>query len=483
MFGYRTPVNKSDASVNIDQSKPTEKTGSSQVEITTTETSKVRRSIGEWEAGNLETESVTLHQKTLPVEGQKQKPKKALSQGSAEKITMETSASPPKEKKKYANRLAEARACVTKAKINLGNSRNISNCIKNEVLLVIDRLYEIIKETETGKKQGEKQEGQAKETTKQKIKEVEIEDRELIKKIEYQSKLIEENNTRIEGLKSLMEKQNRMLDRHTYASVTADRPGRQLISQTALHSVIVTAKDETETGEEILNQIRHAVNAKEGGVTVEKVRKAKDRKVILGCRTEDERRQLKEKLSEANNQLVVKEIKNKNPLIIFKNVLSYNKDEEIIKSIKNQNKILFKGINEEETKMEILFKRKTNNPHTHHIIMRVSPKIWRSLIAEGSVRIDLQRIQVEDQSPLVQCSLCLSYGHTKRFCKDKEEKCSHCGGPHKKLDCPEWSAGTTPVCCNCVRAKMDRTDHNAFSQDCPIRRKWDYLARTAIAYC
>lgn len=202
--------------------------------------------------------------------------------------------------------------------------------------------------------------------------------------------------------------------------------------------------------------------------------------MIVGCKTEEERDRIKAKLR-GTKELNVEEVKNKDPLVIPKDVLIYNSDEDVLNALVNQNKAIVgdtKGL-----KMEIAYKKNTRNPHTHHIVMRVSPKIWQGLVDAETVLIDLQRVRVADQSPLVQCSLCLGYGHGRRFCKETIEKCCHCGGPHTKANCADWLAGVAPSCCNCTHSKMDRTDHNSFSQECSIRRKWDALARASIAYC
>lgn len=74
-----------------------------------------------------------------------------------------------------------------------------------------------------------------------------------------------------------------------------------------MHSVVVTSTDETETGEEGLSCIRTAVDAKEGWVTVQRARKAKDRKVILGFMSKEDQTQAKEK------HLLVEEVKNRDP--------------------------------------------------------------------------------------------------------------------------------------------------------------------------
>ncbi|XP_045539737.1 uncharacterized protein LOC123722314 [Papilio machaon] len=182
-----------------------------------------------------------------------------------------------------------------------------------------------------------------------------------------------------------------------------------------------------------------------------------------------------------SKQIETYDIQNKNPLVVIRDVLNYNTDEEILAALQKQNKDIFNNYTETD-KMEILYKKKAKNPQTNHVVIRVPPQVWKSMMEAGKVRIDLQKLRVEDQSPLIQCSTCLGYGHPKRFCKDKEEKCSHCGGSHKRSECEEWKNKSEPTCCNCKQAKVNNHNHNAFSQECPIRRKWEQIARSTIAY-
>lgn len=458
-------------------------------------TPNVRKSIGEWEKPKPDAKSknLTPPKKAVAMVPLKPKPKTTPSQvsGPSEEVpptvSVEAAGSPSKqaEKTKYLDRLTEARACVNKAKLQIGNSRNLKTEIKTEVIQAVERLYQLVKEAESVKGQGRKAKGQDKEEEQkpEKEKEKEVENSELIKKIEEHTKRMQENNERMERLKDALEKQTELLETRTYASVTATSSSRQPQEQTALHSVVVTSKDETESGEEILDRIREVVNAKEGGVKVDRIRKAKDRKVIVGCRTEEERQAVKERLRKAEKHLQVEEMQNKDPMVILRDVLHYNTDEEIIRAMRNQNNNIFKDLNANAQKMEVAYKKRTKNPHTSHIILRVSPRIWQRMTNEGSVHVDLQRVRVADQSPLVQCSLCLGYGHGRRFCKETLEKCSHCGGPHMRSECADWLAGETPSCCNCVHAKIGKTNHNAFSQECTVRRKWEALARATVAYC
>lgn len=512
MFGIRTPAKKMNVTVDIESEPPTETQkadGNGTFEIKTPveqptanlidldhqisppqteqagpskqkdefpETSSVKRSVGEWElvkkrrSNSQQLKTPTPPRKTAPRAAPRPKPTTLSSQEgkpTARRPPAEATGSPPTQEK-FANRTAEAKACLTKAKINLEASRNLKYDIKINVTEAVERLFQLVKESEANKAN----ERTLSRTQQAGLREREADESDLKKQIEEHSKLLRENNERMVNLKEVLEKQ-------TYASVAAVALPRRP-EQTALHSIVVTAVDETKTGEEVLDRIRKVVNAKESGIAVEKIRKAKDRKVIVGFRTEEERQKVQERLKGAK-ELNVVEMKNKDPLVILKDVLKYNTDEDVLDALRNQSKGIPKELMGQ--KCEIAFKKQTRNPHTHHIVMRVSPKIWQYLVNVGSVQIDLQRVRVADQSPLVQCSLCLGYGHGRRFCKETVEKCCHCGGPHLKSECENWLADAPPSCPNCSHAKLDRVEHNAFSGECPIRRKWEALARATIAYC
>ncbi|KAJ2948229.1 hypothetical protein O0L34_g10039 [Tuta absoluta] len=229
--------------------------------------------------------------------------------------------------------------------------------------------------------------------------------------------------------------------------------------------------------------MRTSVNAKDGGIQIEKIRRAKDRKVIVGFRTTEERTRVKERIEKAGTNLIVEEIKNKDPLLVLKNVIAIHSDADLEELIRSQNKDLFKDLDKNIDRMEFRFRKRARNPLQKHVVVRVSPIIWRRALDRGTVSIDIQPIRVEDQSPLVQCSKCLGYGHGRRLCIETELKCSHCGEAHMRNECPNWLAGSDPDCCNCRKAKITNSQHNAFSSDCPIKRRWDTLARSMIEYC
>lgn len=499
MFGYRTPVkdvtpkesNKSPKA--IDPIVRTERAGPS-VEVDGRST-KVRRSIGEIEARASATPP-TQH-KTLSQPEGRAKAKAALAvpesktgtqKGKTTSSTTDTERS-PKQTVKYKNKTSEAKACLVKAKQYLGQSGNLKTEIKTKVNEALERLYILVRELEeerdreplVTKEKAKK--GQCQEQEENQEGQKEAQGSEILKHLAEHSKKLNENQVEMEKLSEMLRKQQELLEsRGTYASIAAAAPLRKIAGPAAMHSIVITSKNEKETGEQVFEKIRNVVNAKEEGVRIDKIRKAKDRKIIVGCRNQDELKRVRDRIRETGDLLNVEEVKNKDPLIILYSVLKNNTDDDIVKALWNQNRHLL-GEASGEDHIEIRFRRKARNHLTSHVVARVSPRIWQCLTNAGAVHIDMQRVRVADQSPLIQCSRCLGYGHGKRFCHEAVDVCSHCGGQHLKMDCADWLVNAPASCINCSKAKIGTAEHNAFSDECPIRQKWDALARSSVAYC
>lgn len=388
---------------------------------------------------------------------------------------------------KCKDRMKEAEAWIAKARTSLDLSRNLKKEYKDSISGALDRLRELLAASEEALRSGRARKGPGDSGDVESLaKHVNstftvAPDPDLSGKLEEHSRLLTENSKRLTDLQEQLAKYHENLEQRSYANVVASKPPQQL--QGTIHSVIVTSKDETETGEEILNKVRRTIDAKEGWVKIEKVRKARDRKVIMGFHSEEERRKAKERLTGEGTGLDVEEVKNRDPLLVLKGVLSMNTDDDIVKALRNQNRELFANLNSGDDRILVKYRKQTRNPHTNNVVLSSSPILWSRIIGMGSVHIDLQRVRAEDQSPLVQCSRCLGYGHSRKFCKESVDGCSHCGGPHLKAKCDEWAVAAPPTCINCSRAKLENREHNAFSSDCPIRRRWDELARSTVAYC
>nr|XP_037877593.1 uncharacterized protein LOC119631185 [Bombyx mori] len=244
---------------------------------------------------------------------------------------------------------------------------------------------------------------------------------------------------------------------------------------------MITSTDETDTGDQVLEKIRKTVNARDEEIKVDKIRKVKDRKIIVGCKDGKEMDRVKDKIREQEG-LTIEDIKAKDPLVILYGVLQSNSDEDIMKSIKNQNRHLFQGLGNDEYRIEMLYRRRARNPLTVHVVLRVSPQVWNRL-TEAGLCMWICSASGSLISPLSAVFAMPGYGHGRRFCQEQEVACGHCGGNHLRAQCTKWQDAEEPSCVNCQRAKAIKTSHSVYSQECPVRRKWDTLARSRVAYC
>lgn len=430
MFAIRTPSKRPTVGDKTPPSKPGEKS--------------VRLSIGEWEAASTSTTPTLTQAGPAKKQSQTQKPEQRNK--ASDKTFVKTPTSP---KRCWpTGRVAEARACLNKGKLNLENSRNLKTEIKIGVSEALDRLYALVKEAELEIKKI-RSAGEIKEPTGSPAqpnqtaeavpasKPPSLEQNKVTQILEEHSKLLLENNKRLQEIQGQIENQKEQIERVTTATY-ADIAARKTPSRSTLHSVVVTSKDETETGEEVLNKVRQAVDAKQGWVRVEKIRKARDRKVIMGFSTKEERDKVKTRLERDSANLTVEDMRNKDPLLVLRGVLTINSDEDIVGALRNQNREVFRDLDDEQGRIEVKYRRKARNPHTSHVIIATSPTVWQRALHVGSLHIDLQRVKVEDQSPLVQCTRCLGYGHGRRLCRETVDLCSHCGGPHLRAECPDF---------------------------------------------
>lgn len=248
------------------------------------------------------------------------------------------------------------------------------------------------------------------------------------------------------------------------------------------HSVIVTTGIDTPTHEDTLKRVSDTLRANENGHQIEGVRKIRNGKIVISCASKAEIQRATDRLR-TNKDLKVEEAVNKNPLVVIKNLMSYQDFGDIERAVQNQNRNLLEGLTAEEMRMEERYRRRARNPLEAHVVLRVTPQLWQRMTAAGKLFIGIQHVRVEDQSPLLQCSKCLGYGHGRKNCSEKEDLCHYCGEEHLRAQCPKIEAGQPPNCINCKKAKHLDAEHAAYSSQCVIRRKWDEISRTNIAYC
>jgi len=88
----------------------------------------------------------------------------------------------------------------------------------------------------------------------------------------------------------------------------------------------------------------------------------------------------------------------------------------------------------------------------------------------NTLKIDYRLCRVYDHLRLSQCSRCCRFGHQRKNCQSISPACTFCGGEHLYSNCDK-KAESTHKCFNCIAAKVDDVNHNAFSKSCPIYKK------------
>ncbi|KAJ2937352.1 hypothetical protein O0L34_g19235 [Tuta absoluta] len=231
------------------------------------------------------------------------------------------------------SRISEARATLERAKSNLNNSGNIRKDLKANVLEAIDRLYQLVKdaEVELSALKGNKDIppiAPVKESEK-----ANKDDTKIMEKLEEHTKLLKENALKMDQLQGAIERQKeQLLGKITYAGVLAgtdDSYASKLNKKAAptatpVHSIIISSENEADSSSEVLNKLRSAIDAKTTGIRVDKLRKAKDQKVIIGCHTKADLARVTERIKTSSAELKVDNTMNKDPLIVVMNVLNYN---------------------------------------------------------------------------------------------------------------------------------------------------------------
>lgn len=400
------------------------------------------------------------------------------------------------------DRVKEARRWLLKAKACISESRNLRTDLKKGLIEAVDNLYSIVKmgstdtvKTKTGK-----------DTTYSNIEEPNIDIQELLashgaslEAHKQEMKVLRETMERTEMLmgkgdkiveevgemkKTLADIGDKMaeLKTPTYAEATIRPTSSQAHKIEPNFAVIVTSETTMDNDSEFTTKVRSALDAKNNGLQIQSMRKIKDSRIVLKCNSKKEMEKTVNQLKK-DNTLKVEEAKNRNPLVLLKDVMAYNTDADIETALRNQNEDLMKDLRENEKTVAVKYRRRARNPLQSHVVLQVAPRLWQRLTEVGRIYVDSQRVHVKDQSPLIQCSVCLAYGHGRKHCTEQVQVCHHCGGPHVRAECPAKKAGTQQSCVNCRRAKNKDDAHAVYSDDCPIRRKWDALARTTTAYC
>ncbi|GBP65257.1 hypothetical protein EVAR_37105_1 [Eumeta japonica] len=240
----------------------------------------------------------------------------------------------------------------------------------------------------------------------------------------------------MEGLRKTLEEKPKI-----YAAAAAKpkpseaaKPQASGLMTTPTHTIIVSSRCANHTSDQVVKAIREVVDAREMGIGVDRVRKARNQKVVLSCASQEAIKRIEARIKIRSKDLQVTKPEPALPLVIIRDVLKINSDQDIVDSLKGQNSHITEGLEWEKIVARVRYRRRARNPLECQPVLEVSPVLYTRLIKAGHIYVGLQRRPVWDQSPLYSARAA-SDSATVKYCREEADKCAHSGGDHTGLLC------------------------------------------------
>ena len=167
------------------------------------------------------------------------------------------------------------------------------------------------------------------------------------------------------------------------------------------------------------------------------------------------------------------------PTIMIHGIRGKYSHEELFTAIKNQN--VDRGIKITNDNLKILFTRELPNRDITKLqaVVRVSDEIRRRITAQNNrLCIGLCSCEVTDHFYIRRCLKCQLFHHKKADCKANDPVCGKCADKHETETCRTFNS----KCSNCQTAGMTKTNHPAYSKNCPCYIKEQDRLRDSIPY-
>ncbi|GBP21017.1 hypothetical protein EVAR_11048_1 [Eumeta japonica] len=113
---------------------------------------------------------------------------------------------------------------------------------------------------------------------------------------------------------------------------------------TPTHTIIVSSRCANHTSDQVVKAIREVVDAREMGVGVDRVRKARNQKVVLSCASQEAIKRIEARIKIRSKDLQVTKPEPALPLVIIRDVLKINSDQDIVDSLRGQNSHITGGL-------------------------------------------------------------------------------------------------------------------------------------------
>lgn len=170
-----------------------------------------------------------------------------------------------------------------------------------------------------------------------------------------------------------------------------------------------------------------------------------------------------EKVLGSCKELVMSSGGMKVPRMIIRGVDAiYENDRERVSELLAQNPEIGTLIKDENS-VKIIAVKKGRNLGRESWIVEAPISVFRKIVTDGWVVMNLTRVRVDEDEDVVRCYKCCRFGHVAKFCQ-QEVSCYRCGGKHEGKECQSKRVN----CVNCERVRLEKREHEANDWRCPV---------------
>lgn len=274
----------------------------------------------------------------------------------------------------------------------------------------------------------------------------------------------------LKDLKTCVQSVPRPAPNQSFADILR-KGGMPLVCPSKTSSIAIYPSNKNTTSDDTKKLVQNIIKPEELKLHISSMRKTKAGGVIISSENKNDIMILKQSEQLKISGLKVEDATKRRPKVIVLGVPSNITDKQFFDYLYEQNisnKHPSINRNNIESAIKLSHKSGKKNESTCNYILELSAPYRRTLIEQQRVFINWTSCAVRDYTLVTRCYKCQQYGHSAKYCRDRDTTCGHCGGTgHSIKECPKLE--NPAKCATCMRFNKP-ADHKTGDEQCPARK-------------